>query len=103
MMRGSSGDGEIPTRRWEEATAAEQGRLRPLPEDADLRDFFSLHLEWTVGKDGTFPFLGQQWALNRALHRHRVQLRGMPEERLWVLQGGHKVGDFLLSGDALQP
>jgi transposase InsO family protein len=90
--------GEIPTRRWE---AAEQGRMRPLPEDADLRDIFSLHLERTVGKDGTFPFLGQRWALNRALHRHRVQLRWIPEERLWVLQGGHNVGDFLLSGDAL--
>ena len=51
-------------------------------------DLFSLHLERTVGKDGTFPFLGQRWPLDRMLHRHRVQLRWIPEERLWVLQGG---------------
>jgi transposase InsO family protein len=74
--------GEIPTRRWEEAVAAEQGRLRPLPDEADVREIFSLHLERTVGKDGTFPFLGQRWSLNRALHGHRVQLRWIPEERL---------------------
>jgi hypothetical protein len=66
--------GEIPTRRWEAAMAAEHGRLRPPPADAD-----------------------------RTLHRHRVQLRWISEERFWVLQGSHKVGDFLLSGDALQP
>lgn len=66
-------------------------------------EIFRLHLERTVGKDGTFPFLGQRWLLNRALHRRRVQLRWIPEERFWVWQGGHTVGDFLLSGDALQP
>jgi hypothetical protein len=58
--------GERPRRRWEEAIAAEQGRLRPLPGEADLREIFRLHLERTVGKDGTFPFLGQRWSLNRA-------------------------------------
>jgi hypothetical protein len=95
--------GESPTRRWEEAVAAAQGRLRPLPEGADWREIVRLHLERTVGTDGTFPCLGQRWALNRALHRHRVQRRWLPRERLWGLQGGHKVGDVLLSGDALRP
>jgi transposase InsO family protein len=94
--------GEIPTRRWEEAIATAQDRLRPLPADVDVADLFSLHLERTVGKDGTFPFLGQRWPLDRMLHRHRVQLRWIPEERLWVLQGGRKVGDFVLDGNALQ-
>jgi hypothetical protein len=62
----------MPTRRWEAAMAAEQERLRPLPAELDLTDIFSLHLERTVRKDGTFPFLGQRWALNRVFHRHRV-------------------------------
>jgi hypothetical protein len=48
--------GAIPTRRWEEAIAAEPGRLRPLPDEAEVREIFSLHLERTVGKDGTFPY-----------------------------------------------
>jgi hypothetical protein len=95
--------GEVPMRRWAEGLLADLGRLRPLPADVDLTDIFSLHLERTVGQDGTFPFLGQRWPLARALHRHRVQLRWRPEERFWVLHGGHKVGDFLLRGDALQP
>ena len=38
-----------------------------------------------------------------ALHRLHVQLRWILEESLWVLQVGHKVGDSLLSGGALQP
>jgi hypothetical protein len=58
-------------------------------------EIFRLHLERTVGKDGTFPFLGQRWLLNRALHRRRVQRRWIPEERCWVWQGGHTVGDLL--------
>jgi hypothetical protein len=95
--------GELPTRRWEEAIAAAQGRLRPLPGALDVMDISSLHLERTGGEDGTFPFVGQRWSLDRALHRHRVQLRWIPEERLWALQVSHQVGDFLLRGDALQP
>ena len=38
----------------------DRGRLRLLPADVDLTDLFSLHLERTVGNDGTFPFLGQR-------------------------------------------
>jgi hypothetical protein len=95
--------GEIPARRWQEAMAADLGQLRPLSADVDLTDIFSLHLERTVGKDGTFPFLGQRWSLGRALHQHRVQLRWLPEQRFWVLHGDRKVGDFLLSADQLQP
>ena len=67
--------GEIPTRRWEEAIATARGRQGPLPADVNVADLFSLHLERTVGKDGTFPFLGQRWPLDRMLHHHRVQLR----------------------------
>jgi hypothetical protein len=94
--------GAMPRRRGEEAIAAEHGRLRPLPGELDWMEIFSLHLARPVGQEGTCPFVGQRWSLARALHRHRVQLRWIPEERLWVLQGGHKVGDFLRSGDALQ-
>jgi hypothetical protein len=41
-------------------------------------------------------------ALDRALQRHRVHRRCLPEEHLWGLQGGGKVGDFLLNSDVLQ-
>jgi hypothetical protein len=34
---------------------------RPLPDEVDLTDLYSLHLERTVGEDGTFPFLGGRW------------------------------------------
>jgi hypothetical protein len=94
--------GEIPTQCWDTAIAAYHGRLRPLPEETAVAGLLSLHLERTVGKDGTFPLQGQRWPLARALQRRRVQLRWVPEERLWVLQSGHKVGDFLWRADALQ-
>jgi hypothetical protein len=52
--------GEPPMQHWEQAVGAGQGRLRPIAEEYDLGDIFTLHLERTVGKDGTFPFLGQR-------------------------------------------
>jgi hypothetical protein len=95
--------GKIPIRRWEGGIAAEQGRLRFLPEEVDLREIFSLHLEPAVAKDGTLPFLGQRWSLDRALHGHGVQLRWIPEKRFRGLQAGQKRGTFCCVGDALQP
>jgi hypothetical protein len=74
--------GELPTRRREAAMVVEQGRLRPPPAEADRTDILRLHLERTVGKDGSFAFLGQRWAVDRTLHRHRVQRRWIPRGAL---------------------
>ena len=89
--------GEIPVERWNRAIKEGRSKLRPIPENIDLDDIFSLHFQRTVYHDGTIKFQGKTYKLNQ-FPGNKITAAFVPGKKLMAFKDNQKIWQYYFSG-----
>ena len=90
--------GEIPAERWNRALKEGRSKLRPIPQNIDLDDIFSLHFQRTVYNDGTFKFQGKTYNLNQR-PGNKITVASVPGKKLMAFnKDNQKIWQYYFDG-----